>query len=264
MQTSYIILVSDYDNTFNRSGKPEIIHRNISAIERFRKQGNVFIIATTRSLKNLRMDFPEVDNLVDYVIADNGAMIYEGTQRIIREIHFKAKELEEIKNIVSDFNLKCDGQVEPIYYSRGDEFQNCAGIEGVTKVRLWVKNNNVCDDIIHRVEKYTSLIHYCYKNLSDLHDLYLPWITENYKNCIELFPVLASKHFAFARISATLSTMVSPYLRSVAIGDSQVDMGLISALDGYAISGSHPEIVAVAGKMVDEVYDLVDLLLGET
>ena len=74
----YLVLVSDYDGTIATGGKPE--SAALSAIERLRMSGRRAILLTGRQIDDLLMVCPRL-RLFDYVLAENGAVLYEPRTR---------------------------------------------------------------------------------------------------------------------------------------------------------------------------------------
>lgn len=70
----YLALATDYDGVIARDGRPS--GTALSAIERLRKSGRRAILVTGRRLANLRDSCPNL-TLFDYVVAENGATVYE-------------------------------------------------------------------------------------------------------------------------------------------------------------------------------------------
>ena len=75
------ILVSDYDRTFylNKEG----IKKNIEAVEKFRKNGNLFVIATGRSFLDFKKKQYKYHFDYDYVILNHGATILDRKGHIL-------------------------------------------------------------------------------------------------------------------------------------------------------------------------------------
>ena len=74
----YLVLVTDYDGTIATGGEPE--PAAVSALERLRTSGRRAILLTGRRLDDLIAVFPQV-RLFDYVVAENGAVVYEPRTR---------------------------------------------------------------------------------------------------------------------------------------------------------------------------------------
>jgi HAD superfamily hydrolase (TIGR01484 family) len=70
----YLVLVTDYDGTIATGGKAD--DATLSAIERLRLSGRRVLLLTGRRVDDLMMVCPRLD-LFDYVVAENGAVLYE-------------------------------------------------------------------------------------------------------------------------------------------------------------------------------------------
>ena len=73
MSKSGKMLASDFDRTFYVNC--EITEANIRAVENWRQQGNLFVIATGREESILREKLEEWEAEADYLICNNGARI---------------------------------------------------------------------------------------------------------------------------------------------------------------------------------------------
>lgn len=74
----YLALVTDYDGVIARDGQASATA--LAAIERLRQSGRRAILVTGRRLDNLRESCPNL-SLFDYVVAENGATIYDPRTR---------------------------------------------------------------------------------------------------------------------------------------------------------------------------------------
>src|SRR5689334_22935607 len=74
----YLALVTDYDGTIATDGK--LTDAAATAIERLRKSGRRTILVTGRRLEDLLAILPQA-RLFDYVVAENGAVVYEPRTR---------------------------------------------------------------------------------------------------------------------------------------------------------------------------------------
>ncbi len=75
------LLVTDYDGTLYQYFK--IRPEDLEAIKRFRKQGNLFGIASGRHLESLRKEINLHNIEVDFLIGNNGAIITDHQNRLI-------------------------------------------------------------------------------------------------------------------------------------------------------------------------------------
>jgi HAD superfamily hydrolase (TIGR01484 family) len=74
----YLALVTDYDGTIASDGK--IAEAAVASIERLRLSGRRAILVTGRRLADLLAILPYI-RLFDYVVAENGAVVYEPRTR---------------------------------------------------------------------------------------------------------------------------------------------------------------------------------------
>ena len=72
------LLVSDYDGTFNKCKSS-----NIDAIKKFIGNGNIFSIASARSFKSLKSETNKYNIPYDYLICNNGGIIFDKDDNII-------------------------------------------------------------------------------------------------------------------------------------------------------------------------------------
>jgi HAD superfamily hydrolase (TIGR01484 family) len=69
----YFVLATDYDGTLATDG--HVHDATKDALKRLRTSGRKLILVTGRELEDLQRAFPELD-LFDYVVAENGAVLY--------------------------------------------------------------------------------------------------------------------------------------------------------------------------------------------
>ena len=77
----YHCLATDYDGTLALHGHVE--PKTVAALERLRESGRRLLLVTGRELEELLGIFPEI-HLFDYVVAENGALLYQPEKREIR------------------------------------------------------------------------------------------------------------------------------------------------------------------------------------
>ena len=100
------ILVSDYDKTFYLND--EDIEKNKIAVEKFRKEGNVFVIATGRSYYDIQKKINEYKINYDYLIINYGASILSEKDEIIYNFPIKNEIINKIRNDIEIYipNIK--------------------------------------------------------------------------------------------------------------------------------------------------------------
>ena len=100
MNANKKILVSDYDQTFYLND--EDIEINKKAVAKFRKEGNIFVIATGRSHFDFHNKVDKYNFEYDYVIINHGATILDKNDKIFANFSINN---EIINNIKKDLQL---------------------------------------------------------------------------------------------------------------------------------------------------------------
>ena len=73
------IVISDYDGTLDTSEND--IAKNIEAIQKFRNNGNLFVIATGRSYLEIKPVLYPIP--FDYLIVNHGSVILDKNEKVI-------------------------------------------------------------------------------------------------------------------------------------------------------------------------------------
>ena len=94
------LLVSDYDGTFNEDKSLSKINNNIDAVKRFMSNGNLFAFATGRSFYSIKEETSCYKIPYDYLICNNGAMVFDANNNIIESNPLPQDEIEKIKKII--------------------------------------------------------------------------------------------------------------------------------------------------------------------
>ena len=70
------ILASDYDGTYRY--EPKVTKEDLDAVKRWQKEGNLFVMVTGRSMESFTKEIEVNGFHCDYIIANNGGVIYYG------------------------------------------------------------------------------------------------------------------------------------------------------------------------------------------
>ena len=105
------ILVSDYDKTFYLND--EDVEKNKIAVEKFRKNGNIFVIATGRSYYDMQKKISEYKIMYDYLIINHGATILNEKDEIIYNFSIKNETANKIRDDLKKYipNIKIDKEI---------------------------------------------------------------------------------------------------------------------------------------------------------
>lgn len=104
------ILISDFDKTIYIDR--ESFLKNISAINRFRADGNLFVLATGRSINDLNIVLNGDKLPYDYLILNHGTLIMDKDGEIINERYIEDDVVKGIYQIAKDYSpWICDQKI---------------------------------------------------------------------------------------------------------------------------------------------------------
>lgn len=232
------ILASDYDNTFYINDQD--IYRNIENVNKFRKKGNIFIMATGRSYKDFNEKLLEYPIKYDYLIINQGATILDNQGNIIKNYPIS----EEVKKeLIFKMNL-----------NDGDNMFSCSKLDS----RVSIKSNNITK--IHR--KYETLEE-TKKVSNDINRDYcnhvVSYVLPNSK-AVEVISAETNKAKAI-EIIAKLENVEKEQIYT--IGDSYNDIEMLKEFKGNCMEISEVEIYDICEKKYKSVSDLIIELENE-
>lgn len=225
------IIVSDYDNTFYLNS--EDIEKNKVAVKDFRKNGNIFVIATGRSYSDFYIEVNKYNIKYDYLILNHGATILDKNNNIIYNFSIKNEIIQNIKN---------DLQLEKAYYtfccseleSRVD-FEH----EDITKINIQYNSiedaRNICETII---EKY--------------HDFVNAYLVSE-----KILEIISKEINKSKAINLLLNEIETPKQNVYTIGDGYSDIGMVKDFNGFAMKDSVDELKQIAKKEYDSLSQLI-------
>lgn len=231
------IIVSDYDQTFYLNDDDMEINKK--AVCRFRKEGNLFIIATGRSYFDFynKVDLYHFD--FDYVLLNHGATILDKDNHIIANFPIKNEIIHDIKN---DLHLEqsikwfCCSQLE----SRVD-----FDTKDLTKINVKYPSKDVAMDINQLINsKYSDYVNSYYVNA----------------NSVEIISNKTTKSNA---INLLLEKLGMSKEDVYTIGDGYSDIEMVKDFHGYAMMQSVDELKKVAKGEYQSVSQLIEEIMGD-
>lgn len=226
------ILVSDYDQTLYIND--EDIEKNKIAVNKFRNQGNIFVIATGRSYDDFIKKKEEYNIEYDYVIINHGATILDKDDNIIFE--------SIMPNEILD-NLKLDLHIE-----NAERHFCCSLLESrvefehkdLTKVHVKYSNLEYSNEIQRKLEeKYGNVLNIYYVS----------------GNSIEIISKRTNKSKVIKLLSEKLKIR---HEEIFTIGDGYSDIEMVKDYKGYAMKESVKELKNIAIGEVDSVSVLIE------
>ncbi len=229
------VLVSDYDQTFFID--EESLKLNMQAVAEFRKQENIFVIATGRSYLDFhnKLDMYHFD--YDYVIINHGATILDAKNQVFINYHIDNNIINNIKN-----DLRLDKSISNFCCSELDSrvsFEH----KNLTKIHVKYNSKEEAMDVNKIInDKYHDYVNSYY-------------VTEN---SVEIISKEIDKSKA---INILVEKLKIDKDDVYTIGDGYSDIKMIEDYKGYAIKNSVDELKKVAIKEVSNVSDLIEEIM---
>ena len=235
MNTSKKMLVSDYDQTFYLSD--EDIEKNKKAVDKFRKEGNIFVIATGRSYFDFHNKVDMYNFEYDYVIINHGATILDNNDNVFANFSINDEIINNIKE-----DLQLEKSIKGFCCSR---LESRVDFDHKDLTKINVKYNSkeeamTINEIIN--SKYSNYINSYY-------------VTEN---SLEVISNETNKSKAINLLLNRLDVLLE---NVYTIGDGYSDIGMIKDFSGYAMVNSVKELKQVAIREYESVSDLIDEII---
>lgn len=221
------ILVSDYDDTFFTD--EDSIIKNVNKVNEYRKDGNLFVIATSRSYNSIKKEFEKFNIKCDYVICNVGGVIIDPEEnKIVYSNSLKMDDISKIEDV-----LKNENEIEVTKFYTNEENEEAKEILGykikgdentLTKIKTALDNNNLGMNII----------------LSNEGKMFINGNNTKESAIEELYKIINS--------DASITT----------VGDGTVDIGMIKKYNGYRMKNCSDGLKDITNKVVGNVYELLD------
>lgn len=145
------VLVSDFDGTLFKT--EEEIEKNKEAIDHFRKAGNLFVIATGRRLSYLLKDINRWNIPFDYLICNDGAMIFDKNLNCLDNRNIPKACNQKIIDLI----LTEDDQLE-WYLDDGIHYTKDPNVS-VNKVIIKIQKNKLEEKLLEKLTREIPEIH---------------------------------------------------------------------------------------------------------
>lgn len=232
------IIFSDYDGTLDTS--EEDIVKNMEAINRFRKEGNLFVIATGRSYLALKRKLDLYPISFDYLIVNHGGVILDKNEKTIEACFIP-------QNIgIKIFNeVKLDSNVEKItlFDTLRQDIEEIS--DELTKIMLEMKNESSARELSNKINMK-------YKNYVKSYVI----VTKKY-SLVEIISIKTDKGKAIEKI-LELENINDKNVYP--IGDGSNDVEMILKYNGYGMKNSEDIIYKVTNKLCNNVAELIEML----
>ncbi len=229
------LLVSDYDDTFHitREGLSE----NIRVVEKFRRAGNLFVIATGRGYADFKWIREKLGVEYDMLILDHGALILDPHDNIVFSSTIPDGTVTKIKD---DLNLESTRRV---FCTSG--FEGRVGFEwgNIQKINAWYKEAADANAVLRTVqEKYSN----------EVNAYLIP------PESVEIIKKNSGKEVAIEWLCRHLD--VPPH-NVYTVGDGYTDINMIKKYKGYAVPNAVAPLKEAAQETVESVSELIERII---
>lgn len=246
------IIATDYDGTLNHNGIGE---EKKAAISKWRKAGNLFGIVSGRGLRSLLREIKDIGFEYDFLICNNGSVIYDKDLNIIKE-------------------SRCNGAItKPLIedlFKWGCPFAN---IDKDVSIMIRAHDETCGDNEIH-IEKLPVITYFNQINtmleseeeaacvVLKINELYGHMLTplQNGK-CIDITPFGVDKAKG---IYSLLEAVNCSFSDVIAVGDNINDEAMIKEFRSYAMSNGVQYIKDIANDITDGITRLIEKELALT
>lgn len=236
------IVFSDYDGTIYIT--EENMSKNIKSIEEYRNLGGKFVIVTGRSKTSVSNVIKQYNIPYDYIISNNGAVIYNSNMVKI----YEQAITKDISNKIIDY-LKIKENIEVFFYDDEDkvEYHN----QELLKLRIRTSNYELAQTIEDEINSM-------FKDDVKAHSAFPGMYYDNYDFVIvDIVSKNAGKEKAIKQLLKILNIEDK---QVVTIGDGRNDIAMIQEYKGYSMTTAEDEVKKVASKIFLNIADALEYL----
>lgn len=211
-----MIICADFDDTIYFGEESAKTIANLNAIKKWHSEGNIFILASNRSLGSLKRTLLNWQDYFDYLILDGGAKILNHNQELLHSNILNQSIITELLNILENSPT----QPEVKFYSLDIEDYESTPSSAITKIYFHFQNQS-------DAEAFQAKITHIDINI-------LSWQHVPSDYCIEITPQVTNKANALRQLIniANLQDSIAT------IGDNVNDYEMLTEFNGYTIVGS--------------------------
>lgn len=229
------IIISDFDGTLYIDEKG--IKENVDAIKEFRKNKNLFVIATGRSYIDLKSKIDLYSIPFDYLIVNHGGVILNKDKKVIDACLIPKSIVNKVLELV-----KTKDEINRIILFDAKRKDISKSSENFTKIMLKTKDKLFADELCKylnnkfnkNIKSYVIVTKKCY--------------------LIEIISIKTDKGKAIEKILENESIDEKDVFT---IGDGVNDVEMILKYNGYGITSSDDIIYKTTDKFCNTVSELI-------
>ncbi len=251
------LLASDYDGTLRYEAK--VVGEDLEAVKRWQNAGNLFVVVTGRSMESFLDELKANDFHCDFIILNNGGVIYDGSGKCLQVSYFdygKALELiEYIRTLPCASYVINDGfyrhrvvidpsQEDHKYADMPQEKDEQALLEGGKIAQIVVSLND--DELAQRIVRY----------INEQFNGYIEAYAN--RNCVDIVPAGVSKAEGLSYVLQYVGVSED---KVYTIGDSYNDLPMIEEYQGFCVGIAPEEIREKSAHVYFSVAECIDDLM---
>ncbi len=222
------ILISDFDHTFFDDN----YLKNIELVNKFVSEGNLFIIATGRSINNLNIDIIDYKISYSYLICSDGASIYDNKHNNIYTCNIDANLINPICNLLeSDSNITLT-LIENDNFVSGTVANSIAG-KFIDKVK--------CESLVKKLNKLFPTIN--------------SYLSDNYIN------IRNKKVSKYEGIKFLIDNYNLDSEKIYTIGDSINDKEMCKNFSSFSFYNADESVKFVSNTILENFEEAINLLM---
>lgn len=207
------VLVVDYDRTLFINNSDML--NNINSINKFRENGNIFIIATGRTYNSLKKEIDKYNIEYDYLILNHGSLVIKKDRSTLFHYKIDKNILFDITNYLSKYKPKS------VMYSYYTEDTNDINNPDISKITIGFQKD---------IETFKKIMMDIVKKYNNKLNIYF---TQNYE--IEIISKETNKSRA---IDLLMKKANFKKENIYTIGDSYTDIDMINDYNGSCMEKS--------------------------
>lgn len=207
------VLVVDYDRTLFINNDDML--NNINSINKFRENGNIFIIATGRTYNSLKKEIDKYNIEYDYLILNHGSLVIKKDKSTLFHYKIDKNILFDITNYLSKYKPKS------VMYSYYTEDTNDINNPDISKITIGFQKD---------IETFKKIMMDIVKKYNNKLNIYF---TQNYE--IEIISKETNKSKA---IDLLMKKANFKKENIYTIGDSYTDIDMINDYNGSCMEKS--------------------------
>lgn len=234
------VIISDFDYTMFEHDDPHNTAQNLLAIKRWRKAGNLFVIATGRGIVSLSLGLHNYADYADYLVLNDGATIMKPNGEILYSDHIKEELANAVTEKLQQANFSKEYAIVGYYGSKELNYikPNCY------KFRLWFHSADDCAKAEQILDEDFGrrLSYIVYHDVTENFDTRLDWINDKMQHAIEVNLVGTNKRTGLA-ILFNMLNLYDNGRNIISVGDDMNDICMLEAYNGYVIDSTVEEAV---------------------